>query len=237
MKPDPDCSEIKTSSMSSQSRKAEVRKLLEGRDFEALEEWAGAVRNPFRILLSLTYEVEGLLRWRTIEAVGKTAKIQAALNIEKVRDFVRRLLWLMNDESGGLGWFAPEMIGEILVNVPVLIESTADILPSFIKEEPFERGAHLAICRVASIDARPFLKFAPEISESLDNSDPLIRSYAALILAAIGAKQYREPMKNLLDDRTKVILYDFDGGNLEETTVSNIARKAIKQIDSSSEAA
>ncbi len=237
MKPDRDCSEIKISSMSSQSRKAEVKKLLERRDFDAVEKWAGEVRNPFRILLSLTYEVEGLLRWRTIEATGKVAKARAAINIEKVRDFVRRLLWLMNDESGGLAWFAPEMIGEILVNVPVLIESTADILPSFIKEEPFERGTHLAIYRIASVDARPFLKSAPEISESLFNSDPTIRCYAALILAAIGAKQYRESMKKLLDDRTKVILYDFDGGNLWETTVSDIARKAIEQIDSSSEAA
>ena len=222
---------------SSHSRKADVKKILERGDFEALEKWAGEVRNPFRILLSITYDAEELIRWRTIEAIGKVARVQAKFNIEKVRDFVRRLLWLMNDESGGLGWHAPEMIGEILVNVPVLIENTADLLPSFLQEEPFERGTHLAIYRVASVDSKPFLKSAAELSKSLSNSDPLIRSYAVLALGFIGAKPYRNSIEKLLEDQEQIVLYDFDSGNFRETTVFGIARKVIKQIGSSSEAA
>ncbi len=83
--------------MSSHSRKAEVKKILERGDFEVLEKWAG----------------------------------------------------------------------EILVNVPVLIQNTADLLPSFLKGEPFEQGTHPAIYRVASVDSKSFLKSAAELSKSV----------------------------------------------------------------------
>jgi hypothetical protein len=223
--------------MSNRSRKDEVKKLLERRDFDELGNWAGEVRNPFRVLLSLTYDAEGIIRWRAIEAVGKVAGILAAADMEKVRDFVRRLFWLMNDESGGLGWYAPEMIGEILVNVPTLIDGTAEILPSFINEEPFERGTHLAMYRVASVDARPFLKSAPEIVDSLSDSDPLIRCYAAMILAAIGNNRFCDSIRTLSDDKSAVTMYDFETGYLRKAEVAEIAKKAVKQIESSDKAA
>jgi hypothetical protein len=223
--------------MSNRSRKDEVKKLLARRDFDALRNWVGENRNPFRVLLSLTYDADGIVCWRAIEAVGKVAAVLAAADIEKVRDFVRRLLWLMNDESGGLGWYAPEMIGEILVNVPTLIDDTADILPSFIKEEPFERGTHLAMVRVASVDARPFVKSAPDIAESLSDSDPLIRCYAAMILGNIGDNRFCDSVRALSDDNTAVTMYDFETGNLYETEVREIAQNVVKQIESSDKAA
>jgi len=223
--------------MSNRSRKADVLKILERRDFDALRKWAEEVRNPFRVLMSLAYEAEGILWWRTMEATGIVAAVQATIDIERVRDFVRRLLWLMNDESGGLARFAPEMIGEILVNVPAFIDDTAEILPSFLKEEPFERGTHLAIYRVASVNTGPFLKSIPKIVKSLDDSDPYIKSYTAMILGVLGDSRFCEGIKTLAGDRTSVVVYDFDSGNLDETTVANIADMVLKQIESSGQAA
>ena len=102
------------------SAKSEARELLAARDFESLIQWAEAVASPLRHLFSLTFDASEVIQWRAVEAIGRVAGVQAETDLEPVRDFVRRLLWLMNDESGGLGWHAPEAIGEILVNVPDL---------------------------------------------------------------------------------------------------------------------
>jgi len=95
--------------MNAIKRKSKVKELLRERDYDNLQKWAKNMRNPQRTLLSLAYDTDELIRWRAIEAIGKVAQIQAESDIEKVRDLIRRLLWLMNDESGGLGWHSPEI--------------------------------------------------------------------------------------------------------------------------------
>ena len=99
--------------MGIRTHKTAVREILADRDFNAVAAWADSVRSPQRVLFSLALDADELIAWRAIEAIGKMAAIQAESDLEKIRDSVRRLLWLMNDESGGLGWRSPEMIGEI----------------------------------------------------------------------------------------------------------------------------
>ena len=204
------------------SQKAEVRELLVQRDLDGLLAWAGATRNPQRILFSLTFAVDELIKWRAIEAVGRVAGVQAGSDIQKVRDFIRRLLWLMNDESGGLGWHAPESIGEILVNVPALVNEYAGLLPAYLREEPFQRGVHHAVYRVASVNHKPFTESIPKLGESLTDPDPAIRGYAALTLETMGVKSYRSTIEKLQDDHSPVSLYDFDTGQLQDTTVGRL---------------
>jgi hypothetical protein len=203
-------------------RKTEVKELLRRRDYAALLRWAASTRNPQRILISLSFDRDELLRWHAIAAFGRIAALQAEENLEKVRDSIRRLLWLMNDESGGLGWHAPEMIAEILVNVPTLIPEYAGLLPSYLHEEPFERGTHFAVYRVALVDPKPFVEHVPALTASLDDPDPAIRAYAALALRAItGSSGDPAAGKPQPDDAT-FMFYDFESGELRETTVNGI---------------
>jgi hypothetical protein len=208
--------------MGARLHRAELRELLRQRDYETILSWAGSVRNPQRILISLTFERDELLRWRAIDAFGRVAAVQAELGLEKVRDTLRRLLWLMNDESGGLGWHAPEMIAETLVNAPVLISEFAGLLPSYLAEEPFERGAHFAIYRVAQLDARPFVDHVPALTASLNDPDPAIRAYSALALETISGSSDRDAIRELRTDNATFMWFDFDTGELRETTVGGI---------------
>ena len=41
-------------------------------------------------------------------------------NMEKARIVMRRIMWNLNDESGGIGWGSPEAMGEILCQSPEL---------------------------------------------------------------------------------------------------------------------
>jgi hypothetical protein len=202
--------------------KIEVKELLRRGDYAALLRWAASARNPQRILISLSFDRDDLLRWRAIDVFGRVAALQAERDLEKVRDSIRRLLWLMNDESGGLGWHAPEMIAEILVNVPTLIPEFAGLLPSYLREEPFERGTHFAVYRVALVDPRPFVDHVPALTTSLEDPDPAIRAYAALALRTItGSSGDRAAGKSQPDDAT-FMFYDFESGELRETKVDGI---------------
>jgi hypothetical protein len=124
--------------------------------------------------------------------------------------------------TGGLGWHAPEVIAEILVNVPALIPEYAGLLPSYLREEPFERGTHFAVYRVALVDPRPFVEHVPALTTSLDHPDPAIRAYSALALKTIaGSSGDRAAGGPRADDAT-FMFYDFESGELRETKVDGI---------------
>jgi hypothetical protein len=128
----------------------------------------------------------------------------------------------MNDESGGLGWHAPEMIAEILINVPALIPEYAGLLPSYLREEPFERGTHFAVYRVAQVDPGPFVEHVPALTISLDDPDPAIRAYSALALTTITGSPGNPAAGEPRADDTTFMFYDFESGELRETTVDGI---------------
>jgi len=184
----------------------------------------GSAQNAWRVLLSLTYDQDELISWRAIEASGKVAGLQAGAEIERVRDFIRRLLWLMNDESGGLGWRSPELIGEILVNVPALVDEYASLIFRFLREEPFERGTHFAVYRIASMNPEPFVNNVSELGNSLSDPDPTIRGYAACALHSIDPKSHRQAIEKLQHDQGQVTSYDFDTGLLQQTTVGSMIK-------------
>jgi hypothetical protein len=123
------------------------------------------------------YDADELVAWRAVEEIGRAA---SGLPLEAAREFLRRTLWLMNDESGGVLWNGPQVIGAVLAHVPSLCAEFGPILASFLEEEPFRAGTRWALWRVSSI--------APELVRdaglSLDDPDPLLRGLAALALGA-----------------------------------------------------
>ncbi len=213
--------------MNLRAKKTEVRRQLLGRDLDAVATWSANVRNPLRILFSLTYDRERLVRWRAVEAVGTVARQMAVSDTDKLRDFVRRLLWQMNDESGGLSRLAPELIGEVLVNVPDLLKEFSSLLPAFLVEEPFERGTHLAVYRLARIRPELFVDSVEQLLESLDNTDPFVRGLAALAVGTVDRKAGTDKLKALKSDAAEIELYNFDNGQFETCSVGRLAKQAL----------
>ena len=194
--------------------------MLSHRDLVEIRRWAAEEPNPLRTLMSLTFDGEALIRWRAIEVMGPVAADQAAIDPERVREFLRRLLWLMNDESGGVSWHSPEMIGEVLVNVPSLIKEYAPLLPSFLHEEPFERGTHLALWRVARIKPDAFEHATEQLGQSLIDPDPAIRAFAARAVLEIDPSQGDRIRMQLTGDQAGFSYYDFESGEFQDTSVA-----------------
>jgi hypothetical protein len=77
-------------------------------------------------LVRFAYARDTLIGQRAIRAMGLVAKELVTSEPEILRDRVRKLLWSLNDESGGIGWSAPELLGEIVSADP---DRFADIIP------------------------------------------------------------------------------------------------------------
>ncbi len=194
------------------------------RDLEAVYRWTQERNRAFSTIFSLTYDPDELIVWRAIEASGVAAHAKQKSNIEQIRDFIRRLTWLMNDESGGLGWRAPEVIGEILANVPRLIPEYAPLLPHYFDEEPFERGAVYAVGRVGTVAPDVVRKNRSILLKKTRDSDPLIRVHALRALRVGGCAPSEIDARKFASDLTPVTLYQFETGTLKEISLSDVIR-------------
>jgi len=210
-------------------RKNEIKRFLADRDLPALENLALNHKNILRTLSSLLYDLDPLVRWQAIEALGKVSGIIFAIDPEKVRRQIRRILWLMNDESGGLCRNGPEAIGEIIYNVPVLIEEYGPILVSFLNEEPFEAGTRNALARIGSIAPEILMKSVPVIAKSLDNEDPCIRGFSVKALQAMEDISAHEKIETMTEDHAELDDYDFATGELLRVRVSKLASRYLNR--------
>jgi hypothetical protein len=207
--------------------KQRARAMLEAKDIDAIADWAREDKGVTRVLMSCLFDPSELICFRTAEALGVVCAVQAGRGLRKVRRLIRRLLWLMNDESGGICWYAPEAIGEILVNVPKLRDQFVAILCSFIKEEPFERGVHRALSRMARFAPDMLADIPSKLMESLDDPDPAIRGHASEILGLLRVEIARDKLESLKDDKTEYEFYDFGSRELMQVSVGDAVSEAL----------
>jgi hypothetical protein len=150
-------------------RRASARRLLERNDLAAAAR-AGSEPGGLRVLESLLLDPAELVRWRAAEALGRAAALRARLGLEPVRELLRRTLWLMNDESGGIAWQGPQVLGAVLAEVPRLVDEFGPLLAGLVDEEPFRVGARWALWRLASAQPQLAALAAPALAASL--ADP-----------------------------------------------------------------
>jgi hypothetical protein len=183
--------------------------------------WAEAEPNAWAILQPFLFEPDAGVRGRAIEAVGRVAAVRARRDLEPAREIVRRALWLMNDESGGVLWAGPELIGAVLANVAAVRGEFLDVLASFLEEEPFRIGTRWALWRVAlAAPAEVAAAAAGALAASLVDPDPAVRGHAALALAAAAGPG---AAATVAVDPAPFELFDPREGSVLETTVGGAA--------------
>lgn len=95
-----------------------LRQWLLDANFKPILELARRRKRVLSLLTGLTYDKDPIVSRQAIRASGLSARVIAETDPEYVRNYLLRLFWLVNDESGGVGWRAPELIGEILHHCP-----------------------------------------------------------------------------------------------------------------------
>lgn len=205
----------------------ELQILLEKRELDKLEKWAREEKNVLTKIIPFSFERDELIRWRAIEAMGKVAAVVFEKNPEEARNTVRKLLWSMNDESGSVGWHAPEVVGEILCKVPPLLDEYGIILASHLGKSPFERGTVWAVMKMARVNGEMFYEFAGTLEEYVNSLDPYIRAYAAKALSLIHPSKETALWKKVANNKEKIHYYDFLSGKIVRASVKEFLNNKI----------
>ena len=218
------------------SLKRWVRKLLESSDFPAVlpEFRSFPPRKVINPLFSFLCDTNDQVRWHAITAMGIIVADLADKDMESARIILRRLMWNLNDESGGIGWGSPEAMGEILARHKGLATEYANILLSYIREdgnfqehELMQRGVLWGIARLA--EKRPELvpDAFPHVMPFLSSSDPIKRGLAARIAELLGFEDAEEKVLQLASDKSEFTVY-LDGA-LRHCSVKQMAEWALEK--------
>ncbi|MBW1956246.1 MAG: HEAT repeat domain-containing protein [Deltaproteobacteria bacterium] len=168
--------------------KARIARLLEKEPFETGLSRILALppRRAVNPLFSFLYSIREPQRWRAVTAMGAVVAAQAESDMEGARVVMRRLMWNLNDESGGIGWGSAEAMGEICARSPRLAAEFAKILVSyvdpkgnFMENSALQPGVLWGIGRVARMKPDQIRDAAPLLVSFLRHSDPVIRGLAA----------------------------------------------------------
>jgi hypothetical protein len=215
--------------------KQKVLDLIRAEDFkqalQALTSFpARRVINP---LFALLCSMEPQVRWRAVTAVGAVVANLAREDMESARVIMRRMIWNLNDESGGIGWGLPEAMGEVMARHEGLAEEYVNILLSYIREdgnflehEPLQRGVLWGLARLAQTRPELLEQAVPHLQPFLTSEDATIRGLAAWTIGLLGAGQDDPGLEVLKSDDTEV---EFYLNGIERTyLVSELAKQAIK---------
>jgi HEAT repeat protein len=196
--------------------KQTVRDLLNADAFDAsLRELcmlpARQVINP---LFSFLVHSDEKLRWRAITAMGAVVENLAREDMESARVIVRRLMWSLNDESGGIGWGAPEAMAEVMARHEGLAREYSHMLISymddegnFLEYEGLQRGVLWGLVRLARVRPQIIEEAGVHLQKYLESSDATIRGLAAWASGLLGAQEARPRLQLLVNDDSLLRLY------------------------------
>ncbi len=238
--------------MSRRQRKEDILTLI-GREDLSLEDISTRLasypaQDVINALFPILCRTEPLLRWRAVSCMGRSVARLAEEDLEAARIVMRRFLWSLNDESGGIGWGAPESMAEAMCEHAVLAQEYAHMLVSYMREdgeEPCQDGNYLehpllqrgvlwGVVRLSS--CQPQLLFdkevGPELLPYLHSDDAEIRALACSAVGYLGIKAAKGLVAQLAADNAEVTLYT--QGQFIHSRVAEYAARALEQLNDAS---
>lgn len=216
--------------------KKQIQKLLLQDNFErALAEVVGIpARRAVNPLFSFLCSGDEILKWRSVTAMGVVVALLAETDTESARVVMRRLMWHLNDESGGIGWGCPEAMGEIMACSEKMAEEFWCILISyaqpegnFLEHHTLQRGLLWGIGRLAHARPQLFDDTLECLHPFLQDPDPYLRGLAAWAAGAFKNIHTQKLLKNLQTDTAELKIYL--NQNLVLCTVAQLAKTALKK--------
>jgi hypothetical protein len=229
-----------------QSLKEKIQHCLETNDLGSIVSLAKENRKVLSQLVRMAYDKETLAGWRAIKAVGLASKELVRIDFEFLRETVRKLLWSLSDESGGIGWSAPEILGEIVSADP---KRFGDIIPLIaqvyeVEEEVFRPGVVYALARIAETAPQQVAVYQKIAITSLVDKNPLVKIYALELVERLWQTAIRENLwsteycrrvmdlvENANSDQGEAWVYKNDGFiRFEVGEVSKITQENLKKL-------
>lgn len=232
--------------MSSRRLKNRVMEILAGNDIDRIlaEVQVLPARDVIHALFSAICRSEEPLRWHAVRVMGVSIARLADSDMEAARIVMRRLLWSLNEESGGIGWGASEALAESMSLHPGLAAEYMHMLISYMRDDGSElfqegnflehavlqRGLLWGIGRLAEVRPETLRDrgVAIDLLPYLDSEDHAVRGLAARALGLLRTAEAAGAITLLLGDPSPVSLYE--DGTVRTVTVAELGREALQRI-------
>jgi HEAT repeat protein len=190
---------------------------------------ARQVVNP---LFSFLCSIDEQVKWRAVTAMGQVISYLAGSDMESARVIMRRFIWQLNDESGGIGWGCPESMAEAMAQNINLTEEFGCLLISYIQpdgnylEHPIlQRGVLWGVGRLANSRPQSARQAAKHLLPFMESADPALRGLAAWAAGPIAGRDMFPGLEKLTRDPDPLTVYR--DGRLVKYCVGRLAQEAL----------
>jgi len=184
------------------------------------------------------------VRWNAVICFGTIVPRLAEERIEDARVIMRRFLWTLNDESGGIGWGAPESLAEIMCHCGQLRREYLHMLISYMCEDGeqffqdgnylelpmLQRGLLWGIGRLCQHhrDEMTEQNIVENVAAYLSSTDSTVSGMALWSLGLLQAKSTAQRIAPFLD-KDKVIQIYRDNF-LQDVKLGLLAEEALQAM-------
>lgn len=188
--------------------------------------------------------ISDTVRWHSVAMMGRVVSQIAEGEMEKARVIMRRFLWMLNDESGGIGWGAPEAMAEIMAQHRQLREEYLHMLISYLRDDgpelfqdgnfielpTLQRGLLWGIGRLCQDHGAVLVErgVGADIPQYLQSDDRIVRGMAVWCLLQLSSAMAEVDVSALAGENTELTIY-LDGELKIHTTSSLVAAYQLLQ--------
>lgn len=225
--------------MTERQIKKQLAEIIRADDFDQIwqtvNEWP--VRFTISPLLSLIYQVDEVVKYRAVVLLGRVMNKLAAEDMEAARVVMRRILWSLNEESGGIGWGMPEALGEIMAMNRPLAEEYGHMLVAYMREECYlelpvlQRGLMWGIGRLAGVYPQKILDFLGDghMQMYLESPDLEVVGLAIRNFGILKTPEAAHWIRKFVHAEQEIRI--FEDGVFVDTTVGKLAQQALALIE------
>ena len=225
---------MQTEKLSGRKLKRKIAVLLQAEDFvQSLYEIRRLpprqVVNP---LFSSLCSIDERAKWRAITAMGKVVSNLAESEPESARVVMRRFIWQLNDESGGIGWGCPESMAEVMAQNEKMAEEYGCLLISYIQPEGnylehpiLQRGVLWGVGRLAHCRPQYARHATVHLLPYMQTHDPILRGLAAWAAGPIAGKEAIPLLEKLINDQGQLTVYRDE--QIKPYSVCDLAQEAL----------
>jgi hypothetical protein len=189
-------------------------------------------RQAVNPLFSFLCSPDEWLKWRAVTAMGRVVSNLAAIDFESARVIMRRFIWQLNDESGGIGWGCPESMAEAMAQNERLAAEYGCMLISyiqpagnFLEHEILQRGVVWGIGRLTHSRPEYVRSAAALLLPYMESADPILRGLAVWAAAPIAGRESISRLTQLIHDHGEFSIYC--DGETAQYTVGRLAGTAL----------
>ena len=207
--------------------KKEVESLVKNYEVESLLSLAEQDKRVIRDLQRLLYSVDTLLRWRAADVLGRVSALIASYDPGTISKLLQRLFTAITDTAAS-SWGSLDAIGEIISNSPETFAGYTPQLYPFAGDRALLPEVLRALGNIGGKRPDLMRKRAFHFVPLLQDPEPEIRGYAAILLGNLGADEAKDDLTRLEEDSADLEVYR--NGQLEKQTVGQLASEALAKL-------